>query len=331
MTQRAAAFDALVAGLQGRYTEGADWDVVVALANRALLTPTLFAALSSTGQVSRLPPDTAGYLAFLYGCNRQRNRRLRTQLLEVVRDLNLNGIVPILLKGSIPLFLAERGPAEGRITSDLDLAVDARELPGAEAALIRMGYRSVAGDGVLARPEDAGVVELRRSQPPAGLAGSMLVEVDGLRLRIPSPEARALHLMVHDLLKEGDYWRGRIELRHMHDLAGLSRDGVDWNAVRSAPAGRHARNAFETQLLALERLFGATVPNPRGWSTVARLQHRRRLFCARHPLLGAPLRLGTALAWGLRQLWWDEDRFSGGPRRFGRRLGRILFHDRARI
>lgn len=332
VTRRAAAFDALVAGLQGRFSEGADWDAVVALANRALLTPTLFAALSSAGHAGRLPADTGDYLAFIHGRGGERNRRLRVQLIEVVRALNLRGIDPILLKGSVPLFLAEDGSAGVRITSDLDLAVDAGDVAAAEAVLAGLRYRPVAGGRGLARPEDAGVVELRRSRLPAGLEALERVGHDGLRARVPSPEARALHLFVHDLLKEGDYWRGRIDLRHMHDLAILSRNGVDWAAVRRAVADRRARNALETQLLALERLFAVAIPEEQGVrSAVVRLQHWRRMFCARHPVVAAPLRLGSAFAWGLRRLWLAEQRFRDGPRTIVRRIARTLFDDRARI
>ncbi|MER8589106.1 hypothetical protein NKH19_28545 [Mesorhizobium sp. M1338] len=68
---------------------------------------------------------------------------------------------------------------------------------------------------------------------------------------------RALHWIVHDLFKKGDYWRGRIDLRRLHDLARLAEsEDVDWTALQASMADQGARNALDTQLLALQHFFG---------------------------------------------------------------------------
>ncbi|WP_287288818.1 hypothetical protein [Mesorhizobium sp.] len=72
------ALEALIAGLSGRPVVTADWQAVIALANHTLLTPVLFATLSHTGQLDRLPEDVGQYLQFIYRCNRERNLRLRS-------------------------------------------------------------------------------------------------------------------------------------------------------------------------------------------------------------------------------------------------------------
>ncbi|MER8576108.1 hypothetical protein NKG99_30480 [Mesorhizobium sp. M1409] len=62
---------------------------------------------------------------------------------------------------------------------------------------------------------------------------------------------------MYDLFKKGDYWRGRIDLRRLHDLARLAEsEDVDWTALQASMADQGARNALDTQLLALQHFFG---------------------------------------------------------------------------
>lgn len=297
-----SALDALVAGLRGSLAAQVDWQAVIALANHTLLTPVLFASLAHAGQLHRLPRDVREYLKFIHDCNQERNLRLMAQLSEAVAALNSQGIVPVLLKGAVPLFLSPPGRLPDRITSDLDLAVEAREAAAAEACLEELGYLQVPDDRGMARPQDAGVLELRPYRP-GGLEHPKSIQQGGLQVKIPPAESRALHWIVHDLLKEGDYWRGRIDLRHMHDLAQLAESGdVDWVALRALMADKTARNALDTQLLTLHHFFGTRIPVECAGRPMVRLQHWRRIFTARHPVFGAPLRLAGNVIWGARRL-----------------------------
>ncbi len=261
MMQVGASLDALIAGLRGRALSTTDWQSVIALANRTLLTPAFFSALAHSGEIDRLPDDVREYLGFIHDRNWERNMRLRAQLADAVAALNRRGIAPLLLKGAVPLFLSPTSRLPARMTSDLDLSVEAAEEAGAQECLGELDYMPLAGARGMARPQDAGILELRRTRgsefgPPT------LVERDRLRARIPSPRSRALHWIVHDLHKEGDYWRARIDLRHLHDLAQLAEsEDVDWTSMRAAMPDQRSRNALDAQLLALHDLFGVRIPS----------------------------------------------------------------------
>lgn len=323
MMQVGVALEALIAGLRGREVT-TDWEPVIALANRTLLTPALFSALAHSGEINRLPDDVRGYLSYIYERNRERNVRLRAQLAEAVAAMNHRRIVPLLLKGAVPLFLSPAGRIPPRMTSDLDLGVEAADEAAAQACLGELGYVPLADARGLARPQDAGVLELRRTRGSEfGL--SKLIERDCLRAKIPSPQSRALHWIVHDLLKEGDYWRGRMDLRHLHDLAQLAEsDGLDWVSLRAAMSDRRSRNAFDAQLLALHDLFGVRTPTEYTRRATVQFQHWRRIFTARHPLIGAPLRLAGNLAWGVLRFSQADDLAQRGPIDLGRRIARTL-------
>ncbi|MBV7522256.1 nucleotidyltransferase family protein [Ensifer sp. ENS12] len=318
------ALDALVSGLQGHLVADVDWQALIALANHTLLTPALFSSLAQSGQIERLPGDVRDYLAFIDDCNRNRNLSLRAQLIETVAAFNSRGIVPILLKGAVPLFVSPPGRLPSRMTSDLDIAVEAGEEAAAKACLEELGYREVPDVRGMARPQDAGILELRRYRPD-GFGCPQPVQRDGLRVKIPSLEARAMHWIMHDLLKEGDYWRGRIDLRHLHDLAQLAEsEQLDWAALRTAMPNKTTRNALDTQLLTLHHFFGTKIPADAAGRPMPRLQHWRRIYTVRHPVSGAPLRLAGNLAWGLSRLTRSLELARRNPIELVRRAGLIL-------
>mgnify|MGYP000223679195 CR=1 FL=1 len=326
----ASTLDALIAGLRGRLCAGIDWEAVIALANHTLLTPALFSSLTSAGNTDQIPDDVREYLQFIHDYNRERNQRLRGQLSEAVIALNRAGIVPILLKGAVPLFISSPDHLPTRMTSDLDLAVEGDEMAAAQACVERIGYLPVAGDRCLTRSQDVGTLELRPHRP-VSLERAIPVEREGMQVKIPTAQSRALHWIMHDLIKEGDYWRGRIDLRHLHDLAELAdRDGVDWGQLRASAPDRSVRNAIDTQLLTLHRFFGTEIPAECARNPVAHLQCWRRIFTARHPLIGAPLRLSGNLSWGVRRLFRPDERPPRGAIDLSRRIVRTLLNARTR-
>jgi hypothetical protein len=217
------------------------------------------------------------------------------------------------------------------MTSDLDLSVEAAEEAEAQECLGELGYMPLAGARGMARPQDAGVLELRRTQE-SKFGPSTLVERDRLRTKIPSPQSRAMHWIVHDLLKEGDYWRGRIDLRHLHDLAQMAEsDDVDWTSLRAAMPDQRSRNALDAQLLALHDLFGVRIPFEHTQRPMVRFQHWRRIFTARHPIIGAPVRLAGNLAWGAWRFSQADDLAQRGPVDLARRMTRTLLESDRRL
>ena len=305
------AFDALLGALRGELPAVRLWTAVIELANRSWLTPALLSAFAASGRLGELPADVREYLNFIHDRNRERNLRLRSQLQEAVAALNRAGLRPILLKGAVMLFTAPETAIGNRMMSDLDLLVEESDRTAAEAALALLGYRQAAGLHGVWRPQDAGMLELHAcagvvAECGSGRAAAQLFErcQDGATALLPSPTLRALNLIEHDQIKEGDYWRGCIDLRHLRDLAELSAmpGGIDWAYLRAALPGRLQRNALETQALTLHGLFGVPVPETMRRRLVPRLQHWRRMAQIRHPTLAAPLHFAGATAWILRRI-----------------------------
>lgn len=303
----------LVTGvLQDRLPAEADWPNVLEIANRAWLGPALYAALRRAGRLDEIPPPVGDYLSYLHDRNGERNQRLRVQLLEAIRGLNAHNIEPILLKGAIDLFTADHEGIGSRMLSDLDLSVAPLEVAGARSALIALGYQDVGKASEMARPQDVGVIELH-DRPSARSAKYLADDLrdsspkatrDGAVARIPSATSRALHLIVHDMIKEGDYWSLRIDLRHLQDLASLARssEGVDWQQLSAALSERTPRQALMVQAAALDDLFGIELPPDLRPDRGARIRHIARLVRASGGVSGSVARLVGEVSRGLRRM-----------------------------
>lgn len=303
---------------------------VIELANEAWLAPALYLALAD----AEIEADVRDYLSFLHSRNVTRNVRLRAQLVEAATALNNSGIVPIVLKGGIHLCSATEGRLGARIMSDLDLSVAPSQLDRARAALADLGYRDVDGMRGMGRPSDVGLIELRdrpsaRAHPylyPDLTPHTSFVRVERAIVSVPSPTAQALHLIVHDMLKEGDYWRCRLDLRHLYDLAELSRTvpGVDWDEVSARLAGPPARNALQLQLRALAELFAVTFPGRCLGGPMAHLRHSLRMCAAGKSGIGFPVRVAGNIVWGVHRLTTAQTYRWRGSVDFVARAGRAL-------
>ncbi len=306
---------ALAACIRGELPERVDWDALISLANQTWMTPQVFVSLKEARTLVAAPDEVRDYLRFIHARNLTRNRRLRLQLREAVRDLNAVGIVPTVVKGAVDL-VRQRGDRLGaRLVTDLDLLLPARneELETARAVMGTLGYRGIdaANPAALCRPDDAGALELhgwppapdRRYQHLTGMeTGAIEACLGNARVRVPAEHLRILHLVIHDHIKEGDDWRGSVDLRHLYDITQILRGDVDWGALRTTPRGWRERDALEDAIRMAVCLFEIDVPLPRGRTIVQALRHRRRLLPLLHPTLGAPLRRAGDLAWACRRI-----------------------------
>jgi hypothetical protein len=279
--------------LAGDLPPKVDWMSVLALANEALVTPRIYSAALQSGTVSQMPAEVRTFLRDVWLRNRERNRRLFAQLREAVAALNAVGIEPTLLKGAAHWAALGRPAEHDRMLTDIDLLVGAANVDVAISALQDSGYvvhkfwedpaQYVAAD--LGRADCVGVIDLHRRPPgPEAEARAAMaledqfvtVSWDGVRARAPSAALQIFLLVLHDQFQDGGYWRGKFVLRHLMDIAALSRQagGVDWSVLAGLANTRLVRNATDAQLLAAASVCGALAPSTaqRPW---VRLQYAR--------------------------------------------------------
>jgi hypothetical protein len=285
------------------------------LANETLTTPAL---IDLVGQFERhIPEDVCTYLRNIYQRNMVRNNRLAAQLEEAVVAINAREVTPVLLKGAATLATAPHERRGNRLMADLDILVAPDQVQTVLHALAGVGYElhfeTAPEDekwfAELKRPDDVGMIDLHRSAPgpvyfyrPAGhiLKHCRLVSVGRGSVYIPTATYQALTLIVHDQFQDYDYWLGRIDVRHMVELRDLAKspEGIDWDQLVSFAPSNLARNAVESQLVALAELFGVEVPIRLCTRFIPRLQFGRRLTQARFPVTRWPLLITAVLDYG---------------------------------
>lgn len=307
-----AALRVLTALLRGERPERLDWMAILRVANHALVTPALAAALDVAGGQVDAPHDVRTFLDEVARRTGERNRRLAAQLSDISAALNAEGIEPMALKGAA--FLASPGDRPlARILTDLDLLLAPDEIERAIGALERAGFRLLARypqfeshvAAELGREQDMGALDLHRRRPgPRHMAANAALERPSERIEIPgavvrrgSPETRILEIVLHDLFHDGDYWRGALDLRHLIDIADLISSGeADWSLLTEPALGVLGRRAVGRHLIAAHDLLGAPVPPELLNSLGAGLEYRRALYQMRAPALRTPLVFASLLA-----------------------------------
>jgi hypothetical protein len=287
---------------RGCVPKHADWMSLLGLANQTLTTPALMEFV--THFKDQIPEDVCLYIQEMFERNVARNDRLAAQLTETVAAINDRGVTPVLLKGAAMLATAARPHWGSRLMSDLDIMVLPDQIEATLDALFALGY-SVhyltppdAGKWYmeLKRLGDVGMVDLHRQLPgPAFFYRRLgdvkqhckMVQIGRGWAYIPCATYQALILTIHDQFQDSDYWIGNIDMRHLIELRNLaiSPEGIDWETLAALTPSKLARNALETQIVALFCLLGVDVPTRMRSRFVPRLQHRRRLAQARVPLL----------------------------------------------
>lgn len=297
-----------------------DWTRPLALANAHLLSPAVYAGLAEAGALADLPHDAREYLALLYRLNSDRNEALRCQAVELLSALNAAGVYPLLLKGGLALFGGLYPDRAARMIRDLDVLVPAGQVGTATGALISLGYTAITryevghnAYGDFARPHDPGAVDLHVEliEMPYLLPAAEVwarakrkEAAPGAAFFAPASTDAALHHLLHaQVHHRGNFYRGVLELRQVHEFALLIErcSDIDWAAIHARLATHRLDLVLESYALAAQRLFDCRWPLSQPPSSRAAEQCRRgfiRLFWPILATIEAPLaNIRSAFAW----------------------------------
>ena len=252
------------ARIQDIVREGVDWDNLLAMAHQHAVIPLLYMGLRTA-----CPHDVPGpfmrHLRSLFHTNAQRNMSLAETLLEVLAQLEAQGIAAVPYKGPV-LTASAYGDFALRQYCDLDILVRRQDAPKARDLLISRGWepehrRGPAQQAAHLRFQSHYL--LRRGQPPSFLeihwrivpgffwlpAGFQHVwehltptSLEGREFLALSPEDAILVCCVHAAAHAWD------RLQWICDVARLVRirGGPDWDRLTAT-----ARELRLTRLLAL--------------------------------------------------------------------------------
>ena len=248
-----------------------------------------------------VPDEIANVFSTISELNRQRNEKILANVHEIGAALNRAGIEPVALKG-VAQILAGVYPSLGtRFLNDFDLLASASDFPAAVDTLRDLGYTPL-DDGPIETAvghsypplwrQNSVEVDLHRtlglgicrSILPASdvLRDSTVHELEGVRIRIPSPEHLVTHQIMHSQIHE--VYRERIwpNLRAMYDLVLLQRhfgDAIDWAAVERRFRRNGQQHVLAMYLLQVRDLLGFECPLSIPLTPLTKLRwHRRNLL-----------------------------------------------------
>lgn len=308
------------------------WLDLVALASLHLVTPALHPRLANKNLLELFDGDLREYFATITQLNRDRNHRIRAQLLELLDHLNAIGIEPVLLKGTAHLAIGLYSDPAERVLADIDLLVPRERLLDAVAALGVSGYKPVASDLIhdhhhypaLGRDGEVAYVELHHELVPRfyrhGLSseivrqGARRRELEGRRAAVPCPEHLILHNVVHSQIINRNYWAADFLLRDLWDLVLLSRhfeSEFDENQLTRCMVAEVGHGCAAFYMRRASQLFGPRLTPPLPLNFAAWLAEWRWQAHARGGLL--PLQQANRmLALVLKGMKQARQRFRDG-------------------
>jgi hypothetical protein len=243
--------------------------------------------------------------------------RMKALLLTALDALAEDGLCPTLLKGYA--FGARYYPSPlHRPGTDVDLMVTRAELPGAVAALERLGLRQVGTDPLddhhhVALHGEAGTVDVHyRATSGFGAPGPLDAlqlqtqpgTLEGRAVRYLLPEHECAYLGIH----AAQHLFGR--LSWLYDLRQLldAQPGLDWREVQGRARAAGMQRALYAALHAAVTAFDARVPPDALEALCPSRRHRALVHALFTPerLVSARLARSRMSAFGIRALLTDD-------------------------
>ncbi|MEM9477849.1 MAG: nucleotidyltransferase family protein [Pseudomonadota bacterium] len=275
------SFAALASCFRGDFSPNIDWLVVLATANEHLVAPQLYASVRELAKQREVDRELLSYLAELTDANGDRNHRLYLQLDEVVAALNAKGIIPVLLKGAVPLVNASQPSDCLRILRDLDIMVRREELGATRETLSELGYQVFSDShyahspGSYYRDDCVGAIDLHTELPgqtwakitdPASPERLRKVSIDKGCAITPDPSFFFVINLFHDQIHDRGDLKGVTHIRYLLELRDLvlhQSNLLDWPWIFSQCQSFRARLALEQQLRMMHHYLA--VPYPAGY------------------------------------------------------------------
>jgi hypothetical protein len=300
------------------------WEDVVAQASSGYVLAALAAAIRDFDLDGGLEPELKAFLEHIRAGNLERNRSLRSQLVQVVSALNAVGIEPTVLKGGIRLIDDLYPNPAWRMMRDLDLLLPPDQIQDAAKALEGTGYvaRAVAHHSGARRhhhhapldhPDHLAKVELhtelfasarhRRLLPASELlAATRPAKFGGMEIRIPSDEHQLVHLIGHAHIAGRGHATGRLQLRDRLEAALLARssDGEVWQRLAERFDAHGYRRPLMSFMAAVADAGLGPLPEPSDRDLLAKIQAGRIALQSRS---ATKMWLGKGLGWYGSVLW----------------------------
>jgi Uncharacterised nucleotidyltransferase len=286
------------------HTPGWSWERVFQRATEEAVLPALAATVNDGLDISA-PRDVSDFLTALLSLSRDRNQRIWQELKTTVQLLNVIGIEPVLLKGAAYLAAGVYPDLGARYLFDIDLLIAEEHAGTAFRHLVEHDY-------FFDKTDHFGQFRhhyppLRRGSVPIELhhklglgpclsilpARSVIenatpIELEGLRVHIPSPTHLVMHLVMHSQIQHSYHERLWPPLRALLDLFRLGchfGSSIDWAEVEYRFRSGGQGSLLRLHLLDLGEALGAEPPFECALTPMTHFRRQRRNVLRQFPAL----------------------------------------------
>ena len=217
-------------------------------------------------------------LEAIYQQHLERQVDLREQLIVLLRALNVQGIVPVLLKGAVHLTMAQPSWHEARGMRDIDILVRGSEAADANHILQSIGYRSDPDPPPLDRhlpelrfPGRRGAVEIHTEALAFSARRTLTTDevwrhaeprmFSGTSLLALPPEWHLFHGMLHHQIADQGHLRRLLAIKGLWEFAMVGRElsPQAWESIAEQAKDRDAIDVLTSWAVQANRLFGLKV------------------------------------------------------------------------
>ena len=117
-----------------------DWDAVVKVSTAHYVFPALYCNLKRVDYLKYLPQDLVSYMELITDINRERNKQIITQAIELNSLLTDHNITPIFLKGTGNLLAGIYDDIAERMVGDIDFIFSKEDYPKAITVVRDFGF-----------------------------------------------------------------------------------------------------------------------------------------------------------------------------------------------
>ena len=293
--------------LRWKISSGAmNWPLVVSIASGHVVITTLLYRLVDKGLFELIPDDLKQYLRELHRLNKERNKKIQTQLKSVLEILNAVHVTPALLKGAA--FLYSHEDIGSRMMTDIDLLIRKKDAKKAIDGLFSAGYDFGAykPEQYVAQHHFAPMfhssepvsvelhTELLSSRKPQVIKGPVVFNQtktvrDGEHtFRLLSPTDSIHYSLLHSEIHHRGHSSGAVFLKGLHDFAmqtlSYSND-VNWPYILALMKEHALEGVLRSYLYMAKKLFNVPTPSGLTATRAERMHFQRRLMQVRYKQL----------------------------------------------
>ena len=255
--------------------ESIGWNDIINIAQEHNVITFLFYKLKHLELEEKLKPEVHRVMSLKYQEGVARNVITRHVLKDIILSLNRCNIKAIILKGAINFCENIYENWNLRSMEDLDILIKEEDFPAARKCMQSAGLHYIKGRIPRDLSEDFEsrniAIDMHYLPVPekhihlfdmeSFWSNTMCVEMDGLKIHIPSPTDQIYHKFIHDVIRHQELVD--FQIQNLCDFVMISRyykEKIDWKEILCRVRRNDIDSLFKFHCWQIKRSLGAELP-----------------------------------------------------------------------